>query len=457
MAKAKTVFFCSNCGNESVKWMGKCPACNEWNTFVEEVVKKDKNEDRKPNHGFTQHAAPIKIADVSCDDNEIRIPTVDNEFNRVLGGGIVKGSIVLVGGEPGIGKSTLMLQIAISLCDLKVLYVSGEESKSQIKMRYDRIKKNNSDNLFLLNETDIDTIFDELKTLRPDIVIIDSIQTIYNTSFESSAGSIMQIRECTAAFQQYSKSSQVPVFLIGHITKDGSIAGPKILEHIVDTVIMFEGERNYGYRILRTIKNRFGSSAELGMYFMQQSGLVQVSNPSEVLMSKNTENLSGISIGATVEGMRPIIVEVQALVGTAAYGTPQRTTTGFDVRRLNMLLAVLEKRCNFKMSAKDVFLNITGGIRIDDPAIDLAVVCAVLSSAVDMPLSQDYCFAGEIGLAGEIRPVTHIEKRISEAQKIGFKKMIISGHGIKKLDMKETNIEIIGLNRIDEVFRYLFG
>jgi DNA repair protein RadA/Sms len=439
-----------------MKWMGKCPACGEWNTFREEHIKQDKKEDRKP-HGFIQNSTPVKIDEISYDDNEIRIHSDDNEFNRVLGGGIVKGSIVLVGGEPGIGKSTLMLQIAIGLKDLKVLYVSGEESKSQIKMRYDRIKKNNSDNLFLLNETDIDIIFDEVKKLNPDLVIIDSIQTIYNTSFESSAGSIMQIRECTAAFQQYAKSSQVPVFLIGHITKDGSIAGPKILEHIVDAVIMFEGERNYGYRILRTIKNRFGSASELGMYFMQQSGLIQVNNPSEVLLSNNTENLSGISIGATMEGMRPIIVEVQALVGTSAFGAPQRTTTGFDIRRLNMLLAVLEKRCNFKLSSKDVFLNIAGGIRIDDPAIDLAVVSAVLSSTVDMPLNHDYCFAGEIGLAGEVRPVTHIEKRISEAEKIGFKKMIISGYGIKKLDIRGANIEIIGLNRIDEVFRYLFG
>ncbi|MDL2227303.1 DNA repair protein RadA [Bacteroidales bacterium OttesenSCG-928-K03] len=455
MAKTKTVFLCTNCGNESMKWMGKCPACGEWNTLVEEHIKQDKKEDRKL--GFIKQSEPVKIEEISGSDSEQRIVSDDNEFNRVLGGGIVKGSIVLVGGEPGIGKSTLMLQIAIALNDLKVLYVSGEESRSQIKMRYDRIKKNTSDNLFLLNETDIDIIFDEIKKLNPDILIIDSIQTIYNTSFESSAGSIMQIRECTAAFQQYAKSSQVPVFLIGHITKDGTIAGPKILEHIVDTVIMFEGERNYGYRILRTIKNRFGSASELGMYFMQQSGLVQVNNPSEVLLSNNTENLSGISIGATIEGMRPIIVEVQALVGTSAFGAPQRTTTGFDVRRLNMLLAVLEKRCNFKLSAKDVFLNIAGGIRIDDPAIDLAVVSAVLSSAVDMPLNHDYCFAGEIGLAGEVRPVTHIEKRISEAEKIGFNKMIISGHGIKKLDIRGTNIEIIGLNRIDEVFRYLFG
>lgn len=457
MAKIKTVFLCTSCGHESMKWLGKCPACNEWNTFVEEQVRKEKNEERMPARGFAQQSAPVKIDEISCDDNEIRIPTTDNEFNRVLGGGIVKGSIVLVGGEPGIGKSTLMLQVAIDMNDLKVLYVSGEESKSQIKMRYDRIKKNNTDNLFLLNETNVDIIFDEVKKLTPDILIIDSIQTIYNSSFESSAGSIMQIRECTAAFQQYAKASQVPVFLIGHITKDGSIAGPKILEHIVDAVVMFEGERNYGYRILRTIKNRFGSSSELGMYFMQQSGLVQVSNPSEVLLSQNTENLSGISIGATMEGMRPIIVEVQALVGSSAFGAPQRTTTGFDFRRLNMLLAVLEKRCNFKLSAKDVFLNITGGIRIDDPAIDLAVVSAILSSTVDMPLNHDYCFAGEIGLAGEVRPVTHIEKRISEAEKIGFKKMIISGYGIKKLDLKKSKIEIIGLNRIDEVFRYLFG
>ncbi|MDD2204734.1 MAG: DNA repair protein RadA [Bacteroidales bacterium] len=454
MAKDKIVYVCSNCGHESMKWLGKCPNCNEWNTMTEEVVSVSKNirtVDKDVKKSF-----PVLITDVVSEDDKFRIVSKDNEFNRVLGGGIVRGSIVLVGGEPGIGKSTLMLQISDSLSELKVLYVSGEESKQQIKMRYDRICKGNS-NIYLLSETDIDVILDKARMLAPDIIIIDSIQTIYNRNFETSAGSISQIRECTSQFQQYAKSSNIPVFLIGHITKDGSIAGPKILEHIVDGVIMFEGEKNYGYRILRTIKNRFGSASELGMYLMQQNGLVEVSNPSEILLSQNTENLSGISHAATIEGMRPIIIEVQALVSSAAYGSPQRTTTGFDFRRLNMLLAVLEKRCNFKLSSKDVFLNITGGIKVDDPAIDLAVVCAVLSSTVDIPLNHEYCFAGEIGLSGEIRPVSHIEKRLSEAAKIGFNKMIVAGFGLEKLNLSKNNIEIIGLNRIDEVFRLLFG
>ena len=452
--KTKSTFICSNCGYESPKWLGHCPSCNSWNTFVEETVKQDNHTSKTMLSELKSEPTPID--EIILDDKEIRIKTGDDEFDRVLGGGIVSGSIVLVGGEPGIGKSTLMLQISVKLSQLKILYVSGEESQQQIKMRYDRIGKGNNKHIYILNETDIDSILEHAKRLQPDIMIIDSIQTVYDNAIDASAGSISQIRECTALFQQYAKVMHTPVFLIGHITKDGLIAGPKILEHIVDVVVMFEGERNYGYRILRTVKNRFGSSSELGMYLMQQTGLVEVKNPSEILISKNTENLSGISLGATIEGMRPIIIEVQSLVSTAAYGTPQRTTTGFDFRRLNMLLAVLEKRCNFRLSAKDVFLNITGGIRVDDPAIDLAVVCAVLSSSVDIPLPHNYCFAGEIGLSGEIRPVSHIEKRISEAEKIGFKKIIVSGYGIDKLDRTRLEIELVGVNRIDEVFRLLF-
>ena len=454
-SKLKTTYVCSECGYESLKWLGHCPSCGEWNTFVEEVVNTSKEKGRSVVSSL--RSKPVLIKDIVLNDKEIRIKTGDAEFDRVMGGGIVSGSIVLVGGEPGIGKSTLMLQVAVKLSGLKILYVSGEESQQQIKMRYDRIGNSDMNNIYILNETDVDVIMEQTKEIQPDMVIVDSIQTMFCGSLDSSAGSISQIKECTALFQQYAKSSHVPVFLIGHITKDGSIAGPKILEHIVDVVVMFEGERNYGYRILRAIKNRFGSSSELGIYLMQQNGLTEVSNPSEVLISKNTENLSGVCLAATLEGMRPIIIEIQALVSTAAYGVPQRTTTGFDYRRLNMLLAVLEKRCNFKLASKDVFLNITGGIKVDDPAIDLAVVCAILSSTVDMPLDHDCCFAGEIGLSGEIRPVTHIEKRLSEAEKIGFKRMLVSGYGIEKLNRHNSSIEIIPVNRVDEAFRHLFG
>ncbi len=454
MAKNKTYYVCSDCGYESLKWLGKCPSCNEWNTFKTFTVKADK---KNPFKDVNTQNIPIPIKDVANTDDEVRYLVDDNEFNRVLGGGIVKGSIILVGGEPGIGKSTLMLQVALKFGDLKVLYVSGEESKSQIKLRYDRVKTSDNDNVLILNETDIDAVFKQAEEIEPDLLIIDSIQTIYNTSLEASPGSVMQVRECTMQFQKFAKTKHIPVILIGHITKDGNIAGPKILEHIVDVVIMFEGERNYGYRVLRTIKNRFGPSSEIGMYLMHEKGLQQVTNPSEILLSKNTEDLSGIAIGVTLEGVRAMMIEIQALVSTAAYGTPQRMTSGFDIKRLNMLLAVLEKRCQFKLSVKDVFLNITGGLKIDDPAIDLAVVASVLSSSIDIPIDKTVCFAAEVGLSGEIRPVSHIEKRINEAEKLGFKNIIVSGFGLEKLNIKNKKIEILGMNRIDQVFRYLFG
>ncbi|MDD4141573.1 MAG: DNA repair protein RadA [Bacteroidales bacterium] len=455
MVKDKTVFVCSNCGQESVKWLGRCPSCNEWNTFVEEVIRVDAKTNR--NFNTKTVSVPVKINDITVEDNEARIISGDHEFDRVLGGGIVKGSIILVGGEPGIGKSTLMLQLAVRLNTCKILYVSGEESKSQIKMRYDRISSEPCDNVYLLNETDVDIIFEHAEKLDPDILIIDSIQTIYNKNLESSAGTISQVRECTARFQQYAKTTQTPVFLVGHITKDGTIAGPKVLEHIVDVVVMFEGERNYGYRMLRTVKNRFGSASELGIYLMQQNGLVEVDNPSDILISKNTMNLSGVSLAVVMEGLRSIIIETQALVSSSAYGNAQRTTNGFDYRRLNMLLAVLEKRCNFNLASKDVFFNITGGLKIDDPAVDLSVVCAILSSLVDMPLNHECCFAAEIGLSGELRPVPHIEKRIAEAEKSGIGKIIVAGYGLNKLSLTNKKIEVVGLNRIDEVFRHLFG
>lgn len=455
MAKDKTVFVCSNCGQESVKWLGRCPSCNEWNTFVEEVIRVDAKTNR--NFNTKTVSVPVKINDITVEDNEARIISGDHEFDRVLGGGIVKGSIILVGGEPGIGKSTLILQLAVRLNTCKILYVSGEESKSQIKMRYDRISSEPCDNVYLLNETDVDIIFEHAEKLDPDILIIDSIQTIYNKNLESSAGTISQVRECTARFQQYAKTTQTPVFLVGHITKDGTIAGPKVLEHIVDVVVMFEGERNYGYRMLRTVKNRFGSASELGIYLMQQNGLVEVDNPSDILISKNTMNLSGVSLAVVMEGLRSIIIETQALVSSSAYGNAQRTTNGFDYRRLNMLLAVLEKRCNFNLASKDVFFNITGGLKIDDPAVDLSVVCAILSSLVDMPLNHECCFAAEIGLSGELRPVPHIEKRIAEAEKSGIGKIIVAGYGLNKLSLTNKKIEVVGLNRIDEVFRHLFG
>ncbi len=403
MAKTKTAFFCQNCGTQYAKWAGQCSACKEWNTIVEELIQKeDKSTWKTKVNGSTKASKPLSIAEIST-DKETRFDVKDQEFNRVLGGGLVPGSLVLLGGEPGIGKSTLLLQIALKL-PYKTLYVSGEESLKQIKMRADRLYPG-SNTCYILTETKTQQIFQQIAALEPDILVIDSIQTLHSEYIESSAGSISQIRECTAELIKFAKETNTPVILVGHITKDGSIAGPKILEHMVDTVLQFEGDRNYMYRILRALKNRFGSTAELGIYEMQGDGLREVSNPSEILISKNEDHLSGTAIVATLEGMRPLLIEIQALVSSAVYGTPQRTTTGFNSKRLNMLLAVLEKRAGFKLGAKDVFLNITGGITVDDPAIDLGVVAAVLSSNADIPMEKGICFAAEIGLAGEVRPV----------------------------------------------------
>jgi len=455
MSKSKTVFFCQSCGHQSAKWLGKCPSCNEWNTFAEEVLMSGKKPGGYSETVSARKALPKLISQIQF-EGEKRIDTCDEELNRVLGGGLVSGSVVLVGGEPGIGKSTLMLQIALKLKSYKVLYITGEESEQQIKMRSDRLGEANDD-CYILTETSTQTIFSHLQNLQPQIIIVDSIQTLHTDLIESSAGSISQIRECANELQQYAKLTNTPVFLIGHITKDGQLAGPKILEHIVDAVLQFEGDRNYGYRILRSVKNRFGSTSELGIYEMQGNGLREVTNPSELLISHRDEQLGGISIAATIEGLRPMLIETQALVSSAAYGVPQRSTTGFDSRRLNMLLAVLEKRHGFRLATKDVFLNIAGGIRVDDPAIDLAVVAAVLSSSEDMPISQNYCFAAEVGLSGEIRAVSRIEQRIIEAAKMGFEKIFISNYSLKGLALKNQNIQLVPVARIEEVFRALFG
>jgi DNA repair protein RadA/Sms len=455
MAKIKKAFFCQNCGVQSPKWLGKCPSCNEWNTFVEEIIHTDKGDKIWEKDQSRHNLKPILISEIDLTD-EIRIDSNNNELNRVLGGGIVPGSIVLIGGKPGIGKSTLMLQIALNLKNLKVLYISGEESGQQMKMRAERIGGNNA-NCYIYTETSTQTIFSQINEIKPEVLIIDSIQTLTTSVIESSAGSVSQIRECTSELQRFAKQTSTPVFLIGHITKDGNLAGPKVLEHMVDTVLQFEGERNYDYRILRSSKNRFGSASELGIFEMQDNGLREVSNPSEILISHKDEQYSGVSISATIEGMRPILIETQALVSTAAYGTPQRSSTGFDTRRLNMLLAVLEKRCGFRLGAKDVFLNLTGGIKVDDPALDLGVVCAILSSNEDLPIAHKICFAAEVGLSGEIRPVNRIEQRISEAEKLGFEKIIISKYNVKTFKNKNPNIEIIGVNKIEEVFSFLFG
>jgi len=455
MAKPKIVYFCQNCGYESPKWLGKCTSCGEWNTFVEEVVQKGKTQISSRLAGPVHKSTPKQLSQIQF-ENETRINTANVELNRVLGGGVVPGSVVLVGGEPGIGKSTLMLQVALNLAGLKILYISGEESEQQIKMRSDRVGPPNSD-CYILTETSTEAIFNQIEKLQPQIIIVDSIQTLHTDSIESSAGSISQIRECANELQQYAKLTNTPVFLIGHITKEGQLAGPKILEHMVDVVLQFEGDRNYGYRILRSMKNRFGSTSELGIYEMRGSGLREVSNPSEILISQRDEQLSGISIAATIEGLRPMLIETQALVSSAAYGVPQRSTTGFDTRRLNMLLAVLEKRSGFRLATKDVFLNIAGGIRVDDPAIDLAVVCAILSSNEDMPINQKTCFAAEVGLSGEIRAVNRIEQRITEAEKLGFEKIFISKYSFKNIERKQFNIELVQVAKIEDVFRKLFG
>jgi DNA repair protein RadA/Sms len=453
MAKSKSVFICSNCGNEAAKWIGKCPSCGEWNTYVEEVIHKStKNASFKS--GYTA-ASPVKITDVQS-DTLIRIDTQISELNRILGGGMVPGSLLLIGGEPGIGKSTLVLQIALILDHLKVLYVSGEESAQQIKMRADRISKVQNEHCYLLSEVLIENIFAQVENVKPDLIIVDSIQTIYSELSDSSPGSISQVRDCTARFLKFAKESSIPVILVGHITKDGTLAGPKILEHIVDVVLLFEGENTLSYRVLRTTKNRYGSTSELGIFEMHENGLIEVTNPSEILLSHSSEELSGIAIAATIDGHRPFLIEVQALVSTAAYGTPQRSTTGFDVRRLNMLLAVLEKRAGFKIAAKDVFLNIAGGIKVTDPAIDLAVISSVISSGLDRPILSSICFAGEISLSGEIRPVNKIEKRIREAEKLGFQKIVVSGYN-KFKSVPNAKIRIIKANKVEQAIKYLFS
>jgi DNA repair protein RadA/Sms len=455
MSKTKTAFFCQNCGYESAKWVGKCPSCNNWNTFVEELLVK--GTDKKVNEWSDRSVNGLKtisLADVVSGE-EKRIITTDAELNRVLGGGIVAGSIVLVAGEPGIGKSTLFLQDALHLKGVTTLYISGEESEQQVKMRADRLGVSN-ENFYLLTETDTQVIFKEIKKLKPQLVIVDSIQTLQSPYVESSPGSVSQIRECAAELQKFAKETHTPVFLIGHITKDGSIAGPKILEHMVDTVLQFEGDRNYAYRILRTLKNRFGSTSELGIYEMSGAGMRQVSNPSEILITQREDQLSGVAIAATIEGLRPLLIEVQALVTQSVYGTPQRTATGFDLRRLQLLLAVLEKRGGFHFGVKDVFINIAGGLKVEDPSIDLAVLSALLSSYEDVALPMHVCFAGEVGLSGEIRAVNRIEQRIAEAEKLGFEKILISKYNTKALNNKNLKIEVVSLGKVEELYRYLF-
>lgn len=455
MAKNKSVYVCQNCGAEAAKWVGKCPACGEWNTYVEEIVRKENST----KNGFLVHDEakknkPICIDKVEISD-EVRNDTGDGEFNRVLGGGIVPGSLTLIGGEPGIGKSTLILQIVLNIRNKRTLYISGEESTRQLKLRADRLSNSSNPNCFIVSETSLEQIFVHIQNIKPDLVVIDSIQTISTEMAESSPGSVTQVRECSAAILKYAKESGVPVILIGHINKDGHIAGPKVLEHIVDTVLQFEGDQHYMYRILRSIKNRFGSTAELGIYEMRQNGLREVCNPSELLLSDNHDGLSGTAIGVAIEGVRPFLIEVQSLVSTAAYGTPQRSATGFDIRRLNMLLAVLEKRIGFKLAQKDVYLNIAGGLRINDPALDLSIICAILSSNMDIAIDNKCCLTGEIGLSGEIRPVNRIEQRISEAEKLGFKKIIIPE--FKHIDPSKFEIEIIFAKKVEEAFKNLFG
>lgn len=459
MAKEKQVFVCSNCGQESPKWVGRCPACGEWNTFKQITVRSSAATAGAASHALAGlargEAKPIALSDISA-EAEPRISTHDAEFDRVLGGGIVPGSLTLLGGEPGIGKSTLLLQTVLSMPEKRLLYVSGEESERQIKLRADRLSKTSSDCL-LLCETRLERIFTHVKNISPSLLVIDSIQTMACENIDASSGSVTQIRECAAAILKYAKESGVPVILIGHITKDGAIAGPKILEHIVDTVLQFEGDRHYLYRILRSIKNRFGSTSELGIYEMLGSGLRPVDNPSELLLTQGNDELSGVAIAAAVEGVRPFLIETQALVSTAAYGTPQRSATGFDLRRLNMLLAVLEKRVGFKLAQKDVFLNIAGGIRVTDPAIDLSVIASVLSSNVDTAIERNVCMAGEVGLSGEIRPVTRIAQRIAEAEKLGFARFIIPDANMKGLEYSRRKIELVPVHRVEEALRALFG
>ncbi|MBX7181236.1 MAG: DNA repair protein RadA [Bacteroidia bacterium] len=454
MSKTKTVWFCQHCGQQSPKWVGKCPSCSQWNTFVEEVLE-------KPSVGGTWQKAidpnssqPKLINDIVTKE-ENRIPLPDEELSRVLGGGLVPGSLVLLSGEPGIGKSTLLLQLALKAKKLKTLYVTGEESDLQVKMRAERIESGENQ-CYILTETNCRNILHSAQQIQPSIIIIDSIQTVWSPDVESSPGSVSQIKECATEFLKFAKQSNIPVFLIGHITKDGNIAGPKVLEHMVDTVLLFEGDRNFVFRLVRASKNRFGSTAELAIYEMKGNGLREVSNPSEVFLSQRDESLSGIAVSAMLEGIRPMLIEVQALASSAVYGTPQRSGTGFDLRRLNMLLAVLEKRCGFRLGQKDVFLSIAGGLRVDDPAIDLAVVCSVISSSEDVAIPGKYCFAAELGLSGEIRPVNRIEQRVAEAERLGFEKIFISQYN--KFQLPSTSrIQVVSCKRIEEVLRQVFG
>ena len=453
--KVKSMWYCSNCGNESPKWIGRCPGCGEWNTMIEERgnVKGNKSATFERD----SKAVPLPISQIET-RQETRLHMPSEELNRVLGGGLVAGSIVLIGGEPGIGKSTLVLQNILSIRGKRILYVSGEESASQLKMRADRIGRL-SDNCYIVCDTSLENILGHIKQVEPELVVVDSIQTIASDAIESSAGSVSQVRECAAQLLRYAKSSGTPVILIGHINKEGSIAGPKVLEHIVDAVLQFEGDRHYMYRILRSIKNRFGSTSELGIYEMVQRGLREVSNPSELLLSQSADDgeLSGMAIGVTLEGVRPFLIEAQALVSTAAYGTPQRSVTGFDSKRMNMLLAVLEKRVGFKLAQKDVFLNIAGGLKVNDPALDLSVICAILSSNVDMAVPRDVCMSGEVGLSGEIRPITRIEQRVLEAEKLGFSTILVPKNNMKGFDTSRLKIKIVEVAKVEEAFRALFA
>ena len=453
MAKVKTMWYCTSCGADTPKWEGRCPSCGEWGTLVEEKVSAKQSKSSKSTR--VAKSTPQKVSEIKA-MNEPRIHMPSEELNRVLGGGLVAGSLVLIGGEPGIGKSTLVLQNILSIKSKTILYVSGEESATQLKLRADRIGRQ-SDNCYIVCETSLENIFDHIEEIKPQILIVDSIQTIATDTIESSAGSVSQVRECSAQLLKYAKESGVPVLLIGHINKEGSIAGPKVLEHIVDAVLQFEGDRQYMYRILRSIKNRFGSTSELGIYEMCQRGLREVSNPSEMLLSHSDEELSGVAIGVTLEGIRPFLIEAQALVSTAAYGTPQRSVTGFDSKRMNMLLAVLEKRVGFKLVQKDVFLNIAGGLKVNEPALDLAVICAILSSNVDMTIPKGVCMSGEVGLSGEIRPITRIEQRIMEAEKLGMKTIIIPRNNLKGIDTSRLKIKIVEVAKVEEAFRMLFA
>ena len=459
MAKTKTVYVCSNCGADSPKWLGKCPNCGEWNTYVEEIVSKDPPAKSRASAGLSasgEKVRPVRLRDITAQEED-RLDLHDAELNRVLGGGLVRGSLVLIGGEPGIGKSTLVLQTVLKLPDLRVLYVSGEESSRQLKLRADRLGSTTTDSLYILCETNLENIFEHARAVQPDLMIIDSIQTIFTELVESSPGSVSQVRECSAAILRFAKENGVPVLLIGHINKEGSIAGPKVLEHIVDTVLQFEGDQHYMYRILRSIKNRFGSTSELGIYEMRREGLREVSNPSELLLTQNHEGLSGVAIAAAIEGVRPFLIETQGLVSSAVYGTPQRSATGFDLRRMNMLLAVLEKRAGFKVVQKDVFLNIAGGLRVNDPAIDLAVLAAILSSSLDITIEPGTCMAGEVGLSGEIRPVNRIEQRILEAEKLGFTRILVPHSNLRGFDTSKCSIQIVQVRKVEEAFRQLFG